>query len=325
MLNGKRSRLRFKHKHHSEATTTGLFRSMSVGGPIGHLLYLSTHSENMIIDIHTHIFPDTIRDRRERYFLPEPEFAMLYSSSKSRMVGASELVAAMDACGVDKAVVFGFPWKSGETFTRNNDYVMEAVHRYPDRLIGFGCFDPCHPNALQEAGRCLENGLCGIGELAFYTCGIDADSLARLAPVMDLCRTRNLPVLIHTNEPVGHDYPGKSPNTLRQIYELVRRFRKNTIVLGHWGGGIFFYNLLKKEVAESLTNVYFDTAASPFLYDNRIYTIATQLVGSEKILFGSDYPLISPSRYLKDFTQAGLTQTDIENISGRNAARLLGL
>jgi len=279
----------------------------------------------MIIDFHTHIFPPDIRADRQTYFPAEPEFGLLYSSPKAKMIGATELVAAMDRQGVGKAVVFGFPWKSGETFTRNNDYVMEAIHRFPDRLIGFGCFDPCHPKALQEARRCIENGLLGIGELAFYTCGIDTNSLERLAPIMDLCRAKNRPVLIHTNEPVGHVYPGKSPNTLRQIYELVRRFRENTIVLGHWGGGIFFYNLLKKEVAESLGNVYFDTAASPFLYDTRIYAVATQLAGSEKILFGSDYPLIPPSRYLEEFAQAGLTSADIENISGRNAARLIGL
>ena len=248
----------------------------------------------MIIDFHTHIFPESIRCHREKYFLPEPEFALLYNSDKSKLIGASELVAVMDSNAVDKAVVFGFPWKSGDTFIRNNDYIIEAVQRFPDRLVGFGCFDPCHPKALSEAQRCIENGLSGIGELAFYACGIDAESLVRLAPIMDLCRTQNLPILIHTNEPVWHHYPGKSPNTLRQIYELVRRFQDNIIVLGHWGGGIFFYSLLKKEVPESLTNVYFDTAASPFLYDTRIHAIAIQLVGSEKILFGSDYPLIPP-------------------------------
>jgi predicted TIM-barrel fold metal-dependent hydrolase len=278
----------------------------------------------MLVDIHTHIFPETIRSHREKFYLPEPEFTLLYSSPKSRMVGASQLIEAMDACGVDRAVTFGFPWKSADTFIQNNDYVIEAVRRFPDRLIGFGCFDPCHPLALQEARRCIENGLCGIGELAFYTCGIDNHSLDRLEPIMALCRASNLPVLIHTNEPVGHVYPGKTPNTLRQIYDLVRRFPANTIILGHWGGGIFFYNLLKKEVAESLTNVYFDTAASPFLYHSRIYAVASQLVGSEKILLGSDYPLIPPSKYLEELEQTGLAKVDIENISGRNAARLLG-
>jgi len=61
---------------------------------------------------------------------------------------------------------------------------------------------------------------------------------------------------------------------LKQIYNLVKRFPENKIVLAHWGGGIFFFNLLKKDVKESLKNVYFDTAASPFLYDTQIYRYA---------------------------------------------------
>jgi predicted TIM-barrel fold metal-dependent hydrolase len=64
---------------------------------------------------------------------------------------------------------------------------------------------------------------------------------------MDICRRREKPVLIHTNEPVGHLYAGKTRNTLSQIYQMIRRFPENRIVLAHWGGGIFFYNLLKKE------------------------------------------------------------------------------
>ena len=76
-----------------------------------------------------------------------------------------------------------------------------------------------------------------------------------------------------TNEPVGHAYPGKTPNTLAQIYRMVKRFPANTIVLAHWGGGLFFFNLLRKEVKEQLRNVYFDTAASPFLYDPAVYRV----------------------------------------------------
>jgi predicted TIM-barrel fold metal-dependent hydrolase len=279
----------------------------------------------MMIDCHTHIFPADIRVARQDYCAAETEFGLLYRSPKSKMVGAKELVATMDREGVDKAVVFGFPWKSADTFRHHNDYIIAAVEQFPERLIGFGCFDPCHPQAANEALRCIGRGLCGIGELAFYQCGIDAAALDHLAPVMRLCRDRHLPVLIHTNEPVGHRYPGKSPNTLLQIYELIRRFPENVIILGHWGGGIFFYNLLKKEVADSLENVYYDTAASPYLYDIRIYAFAAQLTGVDKILFGSDYPLLPPSRYLQEFAAAGLSQSDIEQIKGGNAARLLGL
>jgi hypothetical protein len=113
--------------------------------------------------------------------------------------------------------------------------------------------------------------------------------------------------------------------TLAQIYQLIKRFQENTIVLAHWGGGLFFFHLLKKEIKEYLKNVYFDTAASPFLYDPEIYRLAVQLVGSDKILFGSDYPLLLPQRYFKEMVEAGLQDSQIKKIGGLNAAKLFGL
>jgi len=279
----------------------------------------------MIIDFHTHIFPKAIREKREKYFPTEPAFKLLYSSSGSKLVGVREIVVSMDEQGVDKSVVFGFPWKSKEIFQFHNDYIMEAVERYPERLIGLCCFDPLHKETVAEAVRCLEGGLSGIGEIAFYQSGIDDTALDRLTPLMEICHDRDLPFLIHTNEPVGHIYPGKTPNTLKQIYNLVNRFSKNKIVLAHWGGGIFFFNLLKKDVKESLKNVYFDTAASPFLYAPQIYRYAKEIAGLDKILFGSDFPLLKPIRYFKELEKTGLSKDQIESICGRNAARLLKL
>jgi predicted TIM-barrel fold metal-dependent hydrolase len=279
----------------------------------------------MIIDFHTHIFPRAIRDNREAYFPPEPAFALLYDNPGAKMVGAADIVAAMDQQGVDKSVIFGFPWQNSQTSTINNDYIIESVDRYPQRLIGFCCLDPFSPDAAAEAARCLEAGLSGIGELAFYQSGIDDNTLDALAPLMDICRDKNLPLMIHTNEPIGHIYPGKTPNTLRQIYNLVKRFPKNNIVLAHWGGGIFFFNLLKKEVKKIFEHVYFDTAASPFLYDPVIYRYAKEIVGLDKILFGSDFPLLKPARYFKELETSGLPESDIKAICGLNAAYLLTL
>jgi len=279
----------------------------------------------MIIDFHTHLFPKSICTGRECYCASEPAFEVLYRSPQSRLVGASDLLKEMDGGGVDQSVVFGFPWQNPDLFKLHNDYIMEVVQRHPGRLIGFGCFDPASGEAPQEVERCLAGGLAGIGELAFYRSGIDDDALDRLAPIMDICRERGRPVLFHTNEPVGHNYPGKTPNTLAQIYRMLKRFPANSIVLAHWGGGLFFFNLLKKEVKEQLRNVYFDTAASPYLYNPEIYRIAIQLVGAEKILFGSDYPLLAPARYFKELEVPNLTDAEREQICGLNAARLLKL
>jgi len=277
----------------------------------------------MIIDFHTHLFPKAIREHREAYFSSEPAFRHLYESPKSRLVGAKKLLKAMDENQVDKSVVFAFPWVNSNILKKHNDYIIEAVEKYSDRLIGLGCLNPGSKDAAAEAQRCLDAKLCGIGELAFYQSGLDRTALDQLAPIMNMCHGRDLPVLVHTNEPVGHTYPGKAPLTLTQIYQLVKKFPDNKIVLAHWGGGLFFFNLLKKEVKETFKNVYFDTAASPFLYDLEIYPLAIKVIGLEKILFGSDYPLLPPARYFNEMEEAGLSENQIANICGLNAAKLL--
>jgi predicted TIM-barrel fold metal-dependent hydrolase len=70
--------------------------------------------------------------------------------------------------------------------------------------------------------------------------------------------------------------------------------------------------------------VYYDTAASPFLYNKRVYQIALSIVGPHRILFGSDYPLIPPARYKQEMQEAGLDEKELEAVLGLNARRLLG-
>lgn len=279
----------------------------------------------MLIDFHTHIFPSSIRAQRDRFFPDEPAFELLYASPKSKMVGADELIDQLDSQGVDKAVTFGFPWRSGETARLHNDYVLEAVARHPDRLIGFCCVDAMQPQASAEVERCLRAGLCGVGELAFYCSEMDCQYSERMDDIMALARQFSCPVMLHTNEPVGHAYPGKTNNTLAQIYALVKRYPRNRLVLAHWGGGIFWYTLMKKEVSEVLSNVWFDTAASPFLYRSDIYRFALDLAGPDKILLGTDFPLLSMKRYLDELHRAGLNDDQFKDICYRNALTLLNL
>jgi predicted TIM-barrel fold metal-dependent hydrolase len=276
----------------------------------------------MIIDVHTHIFPTEIREQRERFLSNEPAFELLYASPNSKMVGAEELVASMDAHGVDKTVTFGFPWRTADIFKRHNDYILEAVQRYPDRLIGLCCLDTEQPEAAREVERCLHAGLSGVGELAFYCSDMDCQCLGGMDAIMALARQFDCPVMVHTNEPVGHQYPGKTTNTLAQIYALVKKYPQTRLILAHWGGGIFWYNLMKREVSKTLANVWFDTAASPFLYRADIYRLAMDLAGEDKILFGTDYPLLAPKRYFDEMTQAGLQKEQKEKICGLNAAAL---
>lgn len=276
----------------------------------------------MVIDFHTHIFPEFFRGHREDFFAEEPAFELLYRSPSSKLVGRETLLGHMDEKGVQKAVIFGFPWTRGDYFRRHNDYILETVERYRDRLIGFGCFSPLSPEGPREAERCLESGLSGLGELAFYASDIDPSVLGE---IMALARRFDVPVLLHTNEPVGHDYPGKTPMTLRRLYGLLKANPDNKVVLAHWGGGLFFYALMNRDVRDVLKNTWFDTAATPYLYSPKVYRIACEIIGPQRVLLGSDYPLLSPGRYFKDMAFADLPEPSRQLISGINAARLLGI
>ena len=279
----------------------------------------------MIIDAHTHIFPPEIIQDRAAFAHPqETAFSGIYQDPRAKMVTAEELLTAMDQDQVDRAVVFGFPWVREETARLHNDYVLESQKKYPERLIGLACFDPLRDWAPQEAARCLDAGLLGLGELAVYTGGFDQDAVQKIKNLGRLCRERNAPLLLHVNEPIGHQYAGKAPLTIQEIYQVVQACRRTKLILAHWGGGIFFYNLLKKEVPEALADVYVDTAASPFLYQPEIYGLAARILGPEKIFFGSDYPLIKPGRYFAEMEEpeTGLSLDDLALIKGEAAAKL---
>ena len=105
---------------------------------------------------------------------------------------------------------------------------------------------------------------------------------------------------------------------------LIKYFPDLNLILAHWGGGLFFFNLLKKEFSAALKNVYFDTAASPYLYRQEIYRLAAEIIGPEKILFGSDYPLLPPSRYLKEMAAGGLSPEHQELMTSQNALKIIG-
>lgn len=279
----------------------------------------------MIIDSHTHLFPEQVRNDRSLFFDKEPEFKLLYNSPRAKISTISELIDTMNIHGVDISVVSGFPWRNPDTARKNNDYILEAVQAHPDRIKGLACFDLTWEGAADEAIRCMDAGLSGVGELAFYLSGIDETAIKLLTPVMAALREHgNRPCMIHTNEPVGHPYPGKTPVTLEQIDCLTRAFPDNRIILAHWGGGIFFYHVMKKQIKENLKNIWYDTAASVFLYDPEIYDMAVQANVIDKVLFGTDFPLLTPDRYYADMDKSAMTTAHKAQVLGENALALYG-
>ncbi|MDZ4247405.1 MAG: amidohydrolase, partial [Dehalococcoidia bacterium] len=91
-----------------------------------------------IIDFHTHIFPPSIKKDRDAYVKRDALFAELYSSPKAAILTAEELIEAMDRAGVSRAVALNINWLTMDLCRETNDYIMDAIARYPTRLTGFG-------------------------------------------------------------------------------------------------------------------------------------------------------------------------------------------
>ena len=279
----------------------------------------------MIIDFHTHIFSPRIKKSREKYADADPCFAILYAQKNAKLATADELIASMDETGIDISVITNIGWTTHEMCVETNDYILESIARYPDRLVGLATVQPQSGEAaIAEVERCAKGGIKGIGEIRPDTQLFDLTDETIMSPFIEVIRQHSLILLIHASEPVGHVYPGKGGITPDVLYPSITRFPDLTLVCAHWGGGLPFYALMP-EVKKALENVYFDTAASPFLYRPEIYNHVIQLIGAEKILFGSDYPLLAPGRLINEIRSLDLPEETVSLILSGNAQRLLGI
>jgi predicted TIM-barrel fold metal-dependent hydrolase len=278
----------------------------------------------VIVDFHTHITSPQILARRDECLVRDAWFRELYVDPNARLCSADELVVEMDRSAVDRAVVCGFGWSDMEFCRIENDYVVESVARYPDRLIGLVIVNPLTgAEAVREIERCAAAGLRGVGELMPDGQGYRLDDEKVMAPIVEAAVAHDMLILTHCSEPVGHLYAGKGATTPDQIVRFARTFPQATLICAHWGGGTFFYELMP-EVARVMGRVYYDTAASLYLYDDGIFGLAARCAPN-KVLFASDYPLIPPRRFIRRMRAVDMPPGSLDQMLGGNACRLLKL
>ncbi len=279
----------------------------------------------MIIDFHTHIFLPRLMEERSAYSKRDATLAALFADPDALMATAEDLISAMDEDGVDSAVIMGVGWTDMGIARESNDYILESAARYSGRLVPFCSVNPAWgEDALIEIDRCAASGARGVGELHPDTQGFELGDSSLMDPFMDCVKSRNMVVLTHSSEPVGHTYPGKGTVTPDVLMEFIERYPDVAIVCSHWGGGLPFYSLMP-EVKRALGNTYFDSAASPFLYRASIYSVMSRMARPGSMLFGSDFPLLRPARLMRHIRAADISEEEKERILGGNAQRLLGL
>lgn len=261
----------------------------------------------MIVDAHVHLFPPEVVANRAAYVERDAWFRELYEPPRARLAGVEELRRSMDQAGVDRSVVAAFPWRDQDLCEEHNTYHRGLAG--DDRLALLCTVQPrAGLRAVDELKRCLDAGFAGLGEMNVDAQGVELDEEDCWGPLVAALVEAGGVLMLHCSEPVGHAYAGKGRNTPDKVYRFALAHPELKLVAAHWGGGLPFYYLMP-ELGSSLPNLYFDSAATEFLYDSRVYSAALEAAGPERSLFGSDFPLLPQDRALAHARAAGLASS----------------
>ena len=249
----------------------------------------------MIVDAHTHRYPPEAYDDPAAFATPRKEshWLKLVSPEKGpRLQGWADgerMASDMREAEVDRCALLAWYWENPETCKWHNDWHARWIREDPGRYCAFAAVHPGMNDPVEELQRRYEQGFCGIGECHPRAQGFSMRDPGWLS-CLEFADEKGWPVSLHVTEPVGHDHPGKIQTPLEEFLWLARRFPELKIILAHAGGLFPFYEL-NPRLKPELSNVYYDLAACPLLYEPSLYRLLINSAGHEKIIWGSDYPL----------------------------------
>ena len=248
-----------------------------------------------MIDSNTHRYPLEVYSNPRKFAQKNSESHWLHLVEPlkgSRLQGwasRDKMIADMNAAGIKKAVLLGWYWENADTCVQNNNWHAEWIKEDPKRFYAFATINPSMSNPIDELKKRADQGFMGIGECHPGVQGFTMQNSCWIKCV-DFASEKGWPINFHVTEPVGHDYPGRTPTPFKDFLWLAREYPELKIILSHAGGLFPFYELNPK-IRTELKNVYYDLAACPLLYDSSLYRNLIDVVGYKKILWGTDYPL----------------------------------
>lgn len=243
-----------------------------------------------VIDGHVHLYPPEVNRDPAGWAAAVGERHWSVLCTRRRANGTAvqgfpalaELLRAMDAAGVERAVLLGWYWERPETCVGQNRFFADCIRRHPDRLTAFASVQPASgPEAVRELERAHADGLVGLGELSPHTQGV-APGDSTLAALFARAGELGMPVNLHVTDPVSRPYPGRVETPLADFRRWAQAHPQTRFVLAHWGGGL--------DLA-GLGNVWVDTAAAPLVYGTEVWKRVEAVVPADRVLFGTDFPL----------------------------------
>ncbi|MBE6733432.1 MAG: amidohydrolase [Ruminococcaceae bacterium] len=264
----------------------------------------------MVIDFHTHAFPDQIAERAIAG-LVQKSGGMFPPCSNGTLGG---LVSNMDDFGVDISVVQPVITKASQLKTLNE----WAKGIEGQRIISFGGIYPHTDDYKRDIDFVVSLGLKGLKFHPEYQDFLLDDE--KMLPIYDYALNKGLILLFHAGFDPAFEAPYRSnPKAFKNIS---KKLGGGTIIAAHLGGGRQW-----DEVLEHLcgTDVYLDTSMGFKYYGKEQFLKILKAHGADKILFGSDSPWSRADEEIEIFNSLPITDEEKEKILSGNAKRLLNI
>jgi predicted TIM-barrel fold metal-dependent hydrolase len=252
----------------------------------------------VLVDAHTHVFAPAQREARAAVAGRDPAFAAMYADPAAKMATGDDLFAVIERAGLDGAVAAGFAFERPGDIEAQNEHLLETAARSGGRVAALAAVNPSSPGWRREAEAALASGARGFGELRPGNQGWDPLGPAGRG-LCELAEAAGAVLLWHVSEPVGHAYPGKTGGiSPAGLIQLAAAHPRLPMVAAHLGAGAAFF-LQMPELEAAIEALYFDTAAVSLLYHEKAVVRTLDIVGADRVLFGSDFPLLSPARQIR--------------------------
>ena len=263
----------------------------------------------MVIDFHTHTFPDAMAEKTIRMLEKEAGYTAALNGSRQ------QLLESMDAAGVDFSVVLPVVTKPSQ-FHSINKFAVETNEKYNGRLLSFGGIHPDSSNYKEELREIVNLGLKGVKLHPDYQ-GVMIDDM-RYMRIIDYASELGLIIAVHAGYDIGYpEIVHCPPDRARHVLDEVH---PRNMILAHLGGWKLWDQVYDYLVGQ---DVYLDTAFVPGVISDELLMKIIKEHGADRILFATDSPWRVVSQDIEHLRGLTLGEEEKEKIFWKNAIKLL--
>lgn len=265
----------------------------------------------MVIDFHTHIFPDAIAEKTISFLQGQ---SGITPSTNGTING---LIQAMERAGVDMSVILPVVTKPSQ-FERINAFAKSVNERYAGKLLSFGGIHPDSEDYKKELRTIKAMGLPGIKLHPDYQ-GVMIDDV-RYMNIIEYAS--ELGLIVSTHAGLDNGFPDLihcPPDRMRKVLDTIK---PEKFVVAHYGGWKQ-WELVYEHLADA--DVYFDTAVTFGYIEQDLFLKIWKKHDKEKVLFATDSPWSDAAMALAKVEEFPLSRQEKSALLSNNAKKLLGI